>query len=110
MRETLDQFKGRMAKLRRLRELSGAPMSACDEALKACGGDVEAAARHPTLRTRDTGDPFLSCPHPGGAARDHRGKLYHAGCPEAHGGPARHSTAPGARWVEAPPRGIRIVP
>lgn len=75
--------------LRQLFKLTGAPISACDTALKACGDDVAAAAEHPAVRRtrRDTGDPYLWCPHPGGVGRDHRGLLYHDGCPEAHGGP-----------------------
>lgn len=59
----LEAFRERMAKLRQLRERTGAPMSACDEALKACDGDVDAAAEHPaTRRTRGyDGDPRHRC-------------------------------------------------
>lgn len=103
MSETADQFKERIAKLRQLRERTGAGVAACDEALKACDGDVEAAAEHPATRrtARDTPGPFLHCPHIGGMGVNHRGQLYHMGCPEEHG--ERLAPPPRPRiWVVGP--------
>lgn len=63
MSDAVWQFGERMAKLRQVRARTGAPMSACDEALKACGGDVEAACTHGTVvvsRGYD-GDPRHVC-------------------------------------------------
>lgn len=79
----------RLAVIRELSQRSGAGWARCDEALKACGGDIEAALQHPAVqdRRRDTTDPFLGCYHNrgGGVGVNHRGQLYHVGCPEAHG-------------------------
>lgn len=76
------RFSERMANLRVLRELTGAPMASCADALDLCDGDAKAAARHPSLvkaRGIDTGDPFLRCPTvaPTIARGD---RLYHVGC------------------------------
>lgn len=57
-------YRERWLKLRALRERTGgAPLSACDEALKACGGDVDAAAEHPAVWRKNLrdGDPVHRC-------------------------------------------------
>ena len=82
MSELTRQFSERMAKLRQVRERTGAGMAACAEALDACDGDVNAACEHPaTWRKRavDTGDPFLRCPTVAPTI-GHGGRLYHVGC------------------------------
>lgn len=80
----------RMARIRALRLATGAPVAECAQALDASGGELPEAIeriRHSPLRPRDTGDPFLRCKLGSGIGVDHRGKLYHYGCPAAHGGP-----------------------
>lgn len=63
MPETVEQFKDRFAKLRVMRERTGAPLSACDEALKACGGDIDLAVEHRAvwLKRATDGDPWHRC-------------------------------------------------
>lgn len=59
----MSEFSERMAKLRLLRERTGAGLAACDEALKACGGDIDRAAEHRAIwSTKGTdGDPWHRC-------------------------------------------------
>lgn len=80
----------RVEKLRELRARTSAPLSECVKALAAADGHVEQALegiRHSPRYPRDTGDPFMGCKLGRGIGVDHRGKLYHKGCPAAHGGP-----------------------
>jgi hypothetical protein len=84
----LAAFTERMAKLRVLRELAGAPMAVCDRALKACGGDVKAAIAHPEVRAARgvDGDPRHRCRDDCPPWRfewrgsDHRGHLCSTHC------------------------------
>ncbi len=96
----MHRFSERMAGLRQIREHTGAAMAACDEALKACDGDIEAACQHSavTVRRSYDGDPRHTChdecpPWPfAWVGRDKRGHLCSTHC-ERHPDSRTHSAA-----------------
>lgn len=77
----------RATKLRTLREATQLPILHLSRLLDELGGDENAVLADPRAHTKNTGDPFLGCRLGFGVGRDHRGALYHKGCPESHGGP-----------------------
>jgi len=91
-------MSARWDKLRALRVRTGAPLSACDEALQACSGDVDAAAEHRAVLRKNLydGDPRHTC-HDGcppwrfrWLKTDHRGHLCSTHC-QQHPSPHWHS-------------------
>lgn len=77
----------RVTKIRALRDATKMPVTHLAQLLDTHGGDVVAVLNDPRAYPKNTGDPFLGCELGFGVNRDHRGALYHRGCPESHGGP-----------------------
>lgn len=75
----------RIASLRRLREATSLPVTKLDALLAECGGNEAAVLADPRACTKNTAEPFLWCKLGRGVGQDHRGALYHLGCPEVHG-------------------------